>query len=308
MRFIARKFLSPDSDGGGEGAKGGQGQSIDFTAHEAAAIEHLKTKGYIVETKEGSQKTIDEVVRKGHESWEEAIATELGIEKPAGVGKGIDWAKSAVRTLKDKANSSAPNPPDPTKPDPKSVDADKDKAERDALRKELDDFKKGQADARKADEEKSLNISLRSAVKSIAFNTETDEDAVTRRNTAEKLIKADYDVKFGSDNELVYYEKGTDKVVIDPDTQQAITTDKLVAKEYKFLIGSAKEQPKGGTGTQRQQPVVKEVNGVKVFTATSLNSLREQMRAAGLTAGSKEYTDSWFDSCKQNRLDPQAFE
>ena len=297
--YTKRMNLSPD---GGEGESAAP--AIDFAANESAAIEYLKGKGFLVDTTEGIQaKFVSPAVQKTHSDWEAAVQEGLGEAKPSG-DKGLSWVKKVLpEKVKPKEQQVDPPKPETTQVTT-SVSDDVSKAEIKALQDKISQFEKDKSNEAKALEEKTINTNLRVGLKGVKFNAETEADELNRRAKVEKLIKAEYNVKLGEDGDPVFY--GEDGPIIDSDTGKAITLDKLVKRDYGFMISAEKKAPIGGTGTGKETVITRTVDGVEAIIASSITDLRAKLTAKALLVGSPEYTAKFLASCKASNLDPDG--
>lgn len=294
--YTRRINFSPDGDG-----EGGQPTVIDFAANESAAIEYFKSKGFVVETTEGIQnKFVSPAVQKTHSDWEATAAEALGEAKPAGE-KGLNWIKKAVADKVKKADETPTAEPEKPAGTTK-VSEEVSKAELKALQDKLDEFQRDKTAGEKALEQKTINTNLKVVLKGVKFNAESDDEEAARRATAETLIKAKYGLKLDEEGDLVLYN--AEGPVIDPETGKAITVEKVIKKEYGFMISAEKKAPIGGTGTTKETVVTRQVDGVEAIVASSVKDLREKLLAKALIPGDKKYNDIFHASCKTSGLDP----
>lgn len=299
MSYTRRINFSAD----GEGEGGSATQTIDFAANESAFIEHMKAKGYEIETKEGIQsKFVSPAVQKTHNDWETAAGEGLGESKPAGE-KGLNWFK---KTLPDKIKPKTQEEEKKveTEKPVQSVTDDVSKAAIKILQDKLDAMEKAKNDESTALAEKTVNTNLRGVLRGVKFNAESEEDEASRRSDVEKLIKANYTVKLDDSDEPVLYDK--DGPVMDPETGKPIAIDKLVKKKFSYMISAEKVAPIGGTGTNKETIVTKVIDGVNAIVATSVTDLRNKLLAKALIPGGKEYNSIFYASCKASNLDPDG--
>ena len=282
---------------------------VDLDAHEAAVKEHFEKKGVLLKPKaeidaeketlrtQTISETTSRVSNETHSAWEKAISETLGEQRPDGT-KGIDWAKGKVTELKGNQKTEPTEEAKDKEKGPELEDKKRDGEMKD-LRKKLEDFERNATEKEKERNQKVVGSAIRASVKALTVAGENDEERATVRESIVTMVNQAYTWQLDEDNELVALDKNGD-VVIDTETNRAITFDKLVAK--KFSIFLKKATPEGGrvqgTGTGQDDVSKDKVDPSKGVKAATEEEIREKGRALGLVAGSPEWREFITNSKK----------
>lgn len=248
--------------------------AIDFAANETAFADYIKSKGFEITKQADVQKSIDEAIRKAHESWETKLATSLGKQKPEGI-KGLDWAASEIETLKK----------------PATVDNPTDKAIEDSAVKSLTEkvqaLEKQIADKEKANLELEINTHIREgiasqklAVPSHLKGEEAEKFQATQRAALEYQIKSGFRTEKDSQGRVVFFEGDTP--LIDPATQAPLKAEQIVRSRFGYML----EAPKPTTTGTGQHP-----NGTPAagYMGSTKQAIYDKAAEMGLVTGSKEW-------------------
>lgn len=265
---------------------------VDFDANEDLIKTHFSGKGVLFK----SQKDIDaekeaaktegksDATRDAHNDWEKNMSELFGEQKPNGV-KGIEWAKTKISEISEKAKKAT------DAPDPKVKD-EVAQAKIDELQKKLEQMEEGLTAKEKDAYDKAKNAGIKSAVRGLSVDGATDEEKRLKLQLLEQSIKSDYEWKLDEDTaQLVPYDK-EGKPVINPKTTEPFTIDEIANEKYGFMLAKkAAPEPKKEGSNPKEFEVKKTKGGKEGIVAKNEVEIYNAARARALVAGTPEHTD-----------------